>query len=96
MDRGAWWATVHVVAKSQTRLKRPSVHTLVIQREREDLELAQAEKIPKEDQESSSKYKMPLPPGFCDTVSPHVQPFRKSGYCPNSPLLSHYAKYCHV
>ena len=21
MDRGAWWATVHVVAKSQTRLK---------------------------------------------------------------------------
>ena len=22
MDRGAWWATVHGVAKSQTRLKR--------------------------------------------------------------------------
>ena len=21
MDRGAWWATVHVVTKSQTRLK---------------------------------------------------------------------------
>ena len=26
MDRGAWWATVHGVAKSQTRL---STHTLV-------------------------------------------------------------------
>ena len=26
MDRGAWWATVHRVAKSQTRLKRLSVH----------------------------------------------------------------------
>ena len=27
MDRGAWWATVHGVAKSQTRLKRLSMHT---------------------------------------------------------------------
>jgi len=26
MDRGAWWATVHTVAKSQTRLKR-LIHT---------------------------------------------------------------------
>ena len=26
MDRGAWWATVHGVAKSRTRL---STHTLV-------------------------------------------------------------------
>ena len=26
MDRGAWWATVHGVAKSQTGLKRPSTH----------------------------------------------------------------------
>ena len=25
MDRGAWWATVHGVAKSQTQLKWPSV-----------------------------------------------------------------------
>ena len=25
--RGAWWATVHRVAESQTRLKRPSSHT---------------------------------------------------------------------
>ena len=49
--RGAWRATVHVVAKSQIRLKRPSAHASVIQREREDLELAQAEKIPKEDQD---------------------------------------------
>ena len=24
MDRGAWWATVHGVAKSRTRLKRPN------------------------------------------------------------------------
>ena len=24
MDREAWWATVHGVAKSQTRLKQPS------------------------------------------------------------------------
>ena len=26
-DRGAWWATVHRVAKSRTRLKRLSMHT---------------------------------------------------------------------
>ena len=26
MDRGAWWATVHGVAKSRTRLKRLSTH----------------------------------------------------------------------
>ena len=26
MDRGAWWATVHGVAKSWTRLKRRSTH----------------------------------------------------------------------
>ena len=26
MDRGAWWATVHGVAKSQIRLKQPSMH----------------------------------------------------------------------
>ena len=27
MDRGAWWATVHWVAKSPTRLKQLSMHT---------------------------------------------------------------------
>ena len=27
MDRGAWWATVHRVTKSWTRLKRLSMHT---------------------------------------------------------------------
>ena len=27
MDRGAWWATVHRVTKSRTRLKRLSTHT---------------------------------------------------------------------
>ena len=27
MYRGAWWATVHRVAKSQTRLKLLSMHT---------------------------------------------------------------------
>ena len=26
MDRGAWWATVHRVSKTQTRLKRLSTH----------------------------------------------------------------------
>ena len=26
MDRGAWWAAVHGVAQSQTRLKRLSMH----------------------------------------------------------------------
>ena len=26
MDRGAWWATVHGVAKSQTQLKQLSTH----------------------------------------------------------------------
>ena len=27
MDRGTWWATVHRVTKSQTQLKRLSMHT---------------------------------------------------------------------
>ena len=27
MDEGAWWATVHRVTKSQTWLKRPSMHS---------------------------------------------------------------------
>ena len=27
MDTGAWWAIVHGVAKSQTRMKQPSRHT---------------------------------------------------------------------
>ena len=27
MDRGAWWATVHGVTKSQTGLKQLSMHT---------------------------------------------------------------------
>ena len=27
MDRGAWWATVHGVAESWTRLKQLSTHT---------------------------------------------------------------------
>ena len=26
MDKGAWWATVHVVAKNRTQLKRLSMH----------------------------------------------------------------------
>ena len=30
MDRGAWRATVHGVAKSQTRLKRLSVHAYML------------------------------------------------------------------
>ena len=29
MDRGAWWATVHRVAKSWIQLKQPSTHTLI-------------------------------------------------------------------
>ena len=28
MDRGAWWAAVHRVAESQTRLKQLSMHAL--------------------------------------------------------------------
>ena len=31
MDEGAWWAMVHGVAKSQTRLKRLNMHTRPIQ-----------------------------------------------------------------
>ena len=27
MDRGAWWATVHRIAKSQTRLKGLNTHS---------------------------------------------------------------------
>ena len=34
MDRGAWWATVHGAAKSQTQLKRLSMHTSLIKKER--------------------------------------------------------------
>ena len=30
MDRGAWWATVHRIAKSQTQLKQLSKHTCCI------------------------------------------------------------------
>ena len=30
MDREAWWATVHRVAKSQTRLKWLSMHTCIV------------------------------------------------------------------
>ena len=29
MGRGAWWVTVHRVAKSQTQLKQFSTHTFV-------------------------------------------------------------------
>ena len=29
VDRGAWWAAVHQVAQSQTRLKRLSMHVCV-------------------------------------------------------------------
>ena len=30
MDRGAWWTSVHRVAKCQTRLKQLSMHTLLL------------------------------------------------------------------
>ena len=30
MDRGAWWATVHGVAKSWTGLNRLSMHTCIL------------------------------------------------------------------
>ena len=30
MDRGAWWTTVHGVAKSQTQLKQLSMHVCLI------------------------------------------------------------------
>ena len=32
MDRGAWWATVHVVTKSWTWLNRLSMHTENVKR----------------------------------------------------------------
>ena len=32
MDRGAWWATVHRVTKSQTRLKRLNMHAHTVGR----------------------------------------------------------------
>ena len=31
MDRGAWWATVHGVAKSWTRLKQLSTHAVGVE-----------------------------------------------------------------
>ena len=30
LDKGAWWATVHGVADSRTRLKRLSTHTYIL------------------------------------------------------------------
>ena len=30
VDRGAWWATVHGVAKSQMRLKQLSMHACIV------------------------------------------------------------------
>ena len=36
MDRGAWWAMVHGVAKSQTWLKRLSMDPCIIKSEREN------------------------------------------------------------
>ena len=30
MDRGAWWATVHRITVSQTRLKLSSMHTALL------------------------------------------------------------------
>ena len=29
MERGAWWAIIHKVTKSQTRLKQLSMHTCI-------------------------------------------------------------------
>ena len=30
MDRGAWWATVHRITQSQTRLKQLSMHAFSV------------------------------------------------------------------
>ena len=38
MDREAWWAAVHGVAKSQTQLKRLSMHAHILLFTQEDLE----------------------------------------------------------
>ena len=47
MDRGAWRAIVHRVAKSQTQLKRLSMHTLHVKHfERFYTEVNQETKIP--------------------------------------------------
>ena len=40
MDRGAWQATVHGVAKSQTQLKQLSTHAHVVLKSREKIKLA--------------------------------------------------------
>ena len=31
MDRGAWWATVHRVAKNQTRLEKLHAHASILE-----------------------------------------------------------------
>ena len=40
MDRGTWWATVHRVAQSQTRLKFLSMHSKEIFEDSEQCEIA--------------------------------------------------------
>ena len=37
MDRRAWWATAHMVAKSQTQLKQLHTHSLLRYRKESDL-----------------------------------------------------------
>ena len=39
MDRGAWWATVHVVTKTQTQMKQLSMHTCTHAKSQQDLSL---------------------------------------------------------
>ena len=44
MDRGAWWATVHRITKSQTRLKQLNMHTLKSYRSFANKQLSKKEK----------------------------------------------------
>ena len=43
MDRGAWWAAVHRVAKTQTRLKRSGTHSTRATVSQEEMQVHQVD-----------------------------------------------------
>ena len=83
MDRGAWQATVHRVAKSWTRLNRLSMHTckgtfhtqIGTIKDKKGKDLTEAEEIKKRWQKYTKLYKKALnDPDNHDGVVTHIEP----------------------